>query len=201
MKKRACTVVVCRFCQRWWTVLSFSDPDVHLYRDREPFERFYCGVPLVASDGHRLGTMCVGGREPRSMEGHMVRLNTLSRFAACFFAITCDGFPQYQRVLHCRLPALNVPPVQSALLLHHRRRIAFLAVSCRVCGRGRSRREHGKVLAQVNVLTGMAEMVTRSLEKDWIVKQRRESTKLLLSADLKVLPPTQLSSQCRYASG
>lgn len=42
-------------------------------RDREPFERFYCGVPLVASDGHRLGTMCVGGRQPRSMEAHMVR--------------------------------------------------------------------------------------------------------------------------------
>jgi len=42
-------------------------------RDREPFERFYCGVPLVASDGHRLGTMCVGGRQPRDMESHMVR--------------------------------------------------------------------------------------------------------------------------------
>jgi len=36
------------------------------------------------------------------------------------------------------------------------------------------------------VLTGMAEMVTRSLEKDWVAKQRRESAKLLLAADLKV---------------
>ena len=42
------------------------------------------------------------------------------------------------------------------------------------------------VSAQVNVLTGMAEMVTRSLEKDWIAKQRRESAKLLLAVDLKV---------------
>ena len=32
----------------------------------------------------------------------------------------------------------------------------------------------------------MAEMVTRSLEKDWVAKQRRESAKLLLAADLKV---------------
>ena len=48
-------------------------------RDREPFERFYCGVPLVASDGHRLGTMCVGGRQPRNMEGHMVRPADASR--------------------------------------------------------------------------------------------------------------------------
>ena len=30
-------------------------------------------MPLVASDGHRLGTMCVGGKQPRDMEGHMVR--------------------------------------------------------------------------------------------------------------------------------
>ncbi len=36
------------------------------------------------------------------------------------------------------------------------------------------------------MLTGMAEMVTRSLEKDWVAKQRRESAKLLLAADLKV---------------
>ena len=48
-------------------------------------------------------------------------------------------------------------------------------------------------VAQVNVLTGMAEMVTRSLEKDWVAKQRRESAKLLLAADLKVCPPSDPS--------
>ena len=36
------------------------------------------------------------------------------------------------------------------------------------------------------MLTGMAEMVTRSIEKDWVADRRRESAKMLLSSDLKV---------------
>ena len=42
-------------------------------RRRQEFERFYCGAPLVAADGHRLGCLCVGGKQPRQLEGHMVR--------------------------------------------------------------------------------------------------------------------------------
>lgn len=30
--------------------------------------RFYVGCPLVAADGHRLGTLCIVGREPRSFD-------------------------------------------------------------------------------------------------------------------------------------
>eukprot|EP00884_Botryococcus_braunii_P023575 jgi/Botrbrau1/9901/Bobra.0012s0004.1 len=29
------------------------------------FERSYCGAPMVSSDGHRIGTFCVGGKTPR----------------------------------------------------------------------------------------------------------------------------------------
>jgi hypothetical protein len=45
----------------------------------------------------------------------------------------------------------------------------------------------GVAIVQVNVLTGMAEMVTRSIEKDWIADRRRRSAKMLLSADVKVV--------------
>ena len=44
-----------------------------LRRTRDPFERFYCGVPLVASNGQRLGTMCVGAKQPKQLEGHQAR--------------------------------------------------------------------------------------------------------------------------------
>ena len=47
--------------------------------------------------------------------------------------------------------------------------------------------DDGMRVLQVNVLTGMAEMVTRSLEKDWIADRRRRSAKMLLSADVKVV--------------
>ena len=32
--------------------------------------RFYCGTPLVGSNGHRLGTLCFVDSKPRKMEAH-----------------------------------------------------------------------------------------------------------------------------------
>ncbi len=41
---------------------------------RGGFERFYCGAPLVAANGHRLGTMCLGGSQPKTMDAEQVQL-------------------------------------------------------------------------------------------------------------------------------
>ena len=40
---------------------------------RWPFERFYCGCPLVTTNGFRVGTLCLGGDSPRKMTAHEVR--------------------------------------------------------------------------------------------------------------------------------
>ena len=32
--------------------------------------RFYCGTPLIGSNGHRLGTLCFVDSKPRKMEAH-----------------------------------------------------------------------------------------------------------------------------------
>ena len=32
--------------------------------------RFYCGTPLIGSNGHRLGTLCFVDDKPRTMEAH-----------------------------------------------------------------------------------------------------------------------------------
>ena len=34
----------------------------------EPHVRFYCGTPLVGSNGHRLGTLCFTDESPRKMD-------------------------------------------------------------------------------------------------------------------------------------
>lgn len=38
-------------------------------------ERFYCSAPLVAANGHRLGTMCIGGERARKMDAHQVSIH------------------------------------------------------------------------------------------------------------------------------
>lgn len=41
--------------------------------------RFYCGTPLIASNGHRLGTLCFADNEPHSFDAE--RCNILNNMA------------------------------------------------------------------------------------------------------------------------
>ncbi len=40
----------------------------------DPFIRFYAGVPLKSADGHKVGTLCVADRQPRSMSDTSLEL-------------------------------------------------------------------------------------------------------------------------------
>lgn len=58
------------------------EPSSYLFcttcRVRGGFDRFYCGAPLVASNGHRLGTMCLGNSQPKTLTAHQVLTCTLA---------------------------------------------------------------------------------------------------------------------------
>jgi GAF domain-containing protein len=45
----------------------------------DPPVRFYCGTPLVASNGHRLGTLCFADHEPHKFDAE--RCNILNNMA------------------------------------------------------------------------------------------------------------------------
>jgi len=46
---------------------------------KPPHVRFYCGAPLVASNGHRLGTLCFADVKPRVWDaGSCMIMNNLS---------------------------------------------------------------------------------------------------------------------------
>ncbi|KAK9868321.1 hypothetical protein WJX84_010923 [Apatococcus fuscideae] len=44
----------------------------------EPHIRFYAGAPLIASNGHALGTLCGMDFEPRHLDGHLLQILTLT---------------------------------------------------------------------------------------------------------------------------
>ncbi len=45
----------------------------------DPPVRFYCGTPLIASNGHRLGTLCFADNEPHEFDAE--RCNILNNMA------------------------------------------------------------------------------------------------------------------------
>ena len=49
------------------------------YVNGDPPVRFYCGTPLIASNGHRLGTLCFADNEAHSFDAE--RCNILNNMA------------------------------------------------------------------------------------------------------------------------
>ena len=49
------------------------------YVNGEPPVRFYCGTPLIASNGHRLGTLCFADHEAHTFDAE--RCNILNNMA------------------------------------------------------------------------------------------------------------------------
>lgn len=77
--------------------------------------RFYCGAPLVASNGHRLGTLCFADSKPRDMEAHQAMV--LGNFAEMVVrhiekdialqlrskdnAMLCNAYRNLKRAIDC----------------------------------------------------------------------------------------------------
>lgn len=76
----------CSYAIRGGTIMEVPDTlEDERFRDLPlvtsyPNVRFYAGAPLVASDGNKLGTLCVMGREPKRLtEEQLECLDTLAR--------------------------------------------------------------------------------------------------------------------------
>lgn len=50
-----------------------------MFVNGNPPVRFYCGTPLIASNGHRLGTLCFADHEPHTFDAE--RCNILNNMA------------------------------------------------------------------------------------------------------------------------
>eukprot|EP00891_Asterochloris_glomerata_P004428 jgi/Astpho2/4428/Aster-00044 len=73
----------------------------------EPHVRFYCGTPLVASNGHRLGTLCFVDTKPRRMDAESCMiLNNLSEMVVR--ELEKDVYLSQQRHQAQQLHQLNV---------------------------------------------------------------------------------------------
>jgi GAF domain-containing protein len=60
----------------------------------DPRVRFYAGVPLAASGGHRVGTLCIMDHRPRLLnEPQLERLRELGRMVEAELAATIDAPP------------------------------------------------------------------------------------------------------------
>src|SRR5690606_28000911 len=69
----------------------------------EPYVRFYCGVPVVATDGYAVGTIAVMDRVPRRRkETECLALERLARQTAALLEL---------RMLRCDRPAFGERPV------------------------------------------------------------------------------------------
>ncbi len=51
----------------------------NVFVNGDPPVRFYCGTPLIASNGHRLGTLCFADHEPHTFDAE--RCNILNNMA------------------------------------------------------------------------------------------------------------------------
>ena len=60
----------------WYPYCRFADNPLVT---SEPHIRFYAGAPLVSSTGHRLGSLCIIDRKPRTLDAESC--NVLCNFA------------------------------------------------------------------------------------------------------------------------
>ena len=55
----------------------------------EPYIRFYAGQPLHGPGGHKVGSLCIADRRPRTLRGD--ELEVLLRTATVLGSLLCDG--------------------------------------------------------------------------------------------------------------
>lgn len=77
----------------------------------DPTIRFYAGQPLVTSDGHALGTLCVIGQEPKTLSAS--QRTQLKKFAALVMVLL-EG---HKKRLHEQVAAFIEPSIEAIYLL------------------------------------------------------------------------------------
>ena len=81
----------------------------------DPPVRFYCGTPLVASNGHRLGTLCFADHEPHTFDAE--RCNILNNMAVlCVREIERDYMLRQQSQQPSELELVSAPAAFQELL-------------------------------------------------------------------------------------
>lgn len=152
-------------------------------------DRFYAAAPLVASSGHRIGTICMGCTTPKHITAEEVRPDKArhggdSGIVIMTHALGLSRVKPTTRHSRAVLPAANpARPLNCESrkpCTQHSRTVRWPAFEALCPALKCLSSKHSLAMSsepragQVNILTNMAEMVVRRVEQSWALTMRQQ---------------------------